>query len=351
MTSETSEKAAGTTSTTTEAVASRGTATTATANTTPARGATQFQQVVQPVWDGVGASLPMIITVATHAHTMWTTYVDATLLKALFGGVFCFFGGVFPTLFAAVQAAEQSGRAVVVESLYDLAEEAQRIIDESKKEEEADDDQQQGTTKTKEYLQHKTLFVLQKMQPEKVQTAFRNLYTVWLGVLSVLLVQFARTLQTAQSIADFLLPPAEQYVTPFVRDSILPHEYQQWTPVIMNWSCKTIGIVLAWTLTSVQIMFASAMQGGLLLATHGYEVLRTRNMRLGGIITDDRRTRDVQERYIAYGLAAGGFCCQLRWGLQLLPFPLTLLLCPFQMCEWALRYGVMKASGVAAASY
>ena len=100
MTSETSEKAAGTTSTTTEAVASRGTAATATTANTPARGATQFQQVLQPVWDGVGASLPMIITVATHAHTMWTTHVDATLLKALLGGVFCFFGGVFPTLFA-----------------------------------------------------------------------------------------------------------------------------------------------------------------------------------------------------------------------------------------------------------
>ena len=103
MTSETSEKAAGTTSTTTtEAVASRGTTATATttANTTPARGATPFQHVLQPVWDGVGASLPMIITVATHAHTLWTTHVDATLLKALFGGVFCFFGGVFPTLFA-----------------------------------------------------------------------------------------------------------------------------------------------------------------------------------------------------------------------------------------------------------
>jgi hypothetical protein len=88
------------------------------------------------------------------------------------GFIFCFFGGVYPTLFAAVQAAENGGRTAVLDALYDLAQEATVIIEESKKDDNADNDKDGKKDVTeasnKEYWQHKTLLVLRKMNPEKV---------------------------------------------------------------------------------------------------------------------------------------------------------------------------------------
>jgi hypothetical protein len=88
------------------------------------------------------------------------------------GIIFCFFGGVYPTLFAAVQAAENGGRTAVLDALYDLAQEATIIVEESKKDDTADEDKDGKKDvveiTNKEYYQRKTLLVLRKMNPEKV---------------------------------------------------------------------------------------------------------------------------------------------------------------------------------------
>lgn len=294
----------------------------------------KLQKLSKPLFEFLCAFLPILIELGQKFHGVWIK-LDNSIVKSIIGFVFCFFGGFYPTLFAAVQAAEQSGRALVVESMYELADETTRIIDESKKDEDQNPDLKKLTNK--EYMKRKTLFVLQKMKPEKVNNAIRNIYTVWLGVISVLVVQFAQTIQMANSIAEFLLPPADHYVTPIVRAAI-PDEYQQWTPVIINWACKTVGMTFAWTLASIRIAFASSMQGGLMLAQNGKEALRKRDIRLGVKF----------DEYLAYGLAAVGFFFQLRCGLNP-PFPLNIVLFPFKIGEWVLRYGVMKASGVAAA--
>ena len=125
-----------------------------------------------------------------------------------------------------------SGRAIVVESISELATEATRIIEESKKDNKDNPDVKKLSNK--EYMKRKTLFVLQKMNPEKINSALRNIYTVWLAVISVLVVQFARTIQMANSIADFLSRPVDRFIAPIVKAAI-PNEYRQWTPVILSW--------------------------------------------------------------------------------------------------------------------
>lgn len=59
-------------------------------------------------------------------------------LLFLYGFVFCFFGGTFPTLFAAIQAAEYGGREAFVKAIGDLSDEALIIIEESKKDNDED---------------------------------------------------------------------------------------------------------------------------------------------------------------------------------------------------------------------
>ena len=101
----------------------------------------------------------------------------------IYGVVFCFFGGTFPTLFAAIQAAEYGGRKTVMNSIVDLADEALLILDEVKKDDDADDDkdgkkdvdQLSGSA----LLKRKTLLVLKKMNPEKIDKAISSIYRVY----------------------------------------------------------------------------------------------------------------------------------------------------------------------------
>jgi len=134
-------------------------------------------------------------------------------LLFLNGAVFCFFGGSFPTLFAAIQAAEYGGRMAVVVAISDLSDEAMIIIEESKKDDAKDEDKDGKKDveqiSSAEYMTRKTKLVLRKMNPEKIDKAIASLYRVWLAVAAVLTIQFARTISMSLAIADFLKKPCK----------------------------------------------------------------------------------------------------------------------------------------------
>lgn len=54
------------------------------------------------------------------------------------------------------------------------------------------------------------------MDPNKVDKAMKSLYTVWLSVMAVLSIQFARTIQMANSIAEFMGQPVDRFIAPIV---------------------------------------------------------------------------------------------------------------------------------------
>lgn len=98
-------------------------------------------------------------------------------------------------------------------AIIDLADEALKIINESKKDDGADDDKD-GKKDVDELtgsqlLKRKTLLVLKKMDPEKIDKAVGSIYKVWLSVAAVLAVEFARTISMALAIAEFLQNPCE----------------------------------------------------------------------------------------------------------------------------------------------
>ena len=110
----------------------------------------------------------------------------------------------------------------------------------------------------------------------------------------------------------------------------------------MGWICKSIGMTLAWTIASIQIAFASSMKGGLMISRAGYKGLLRHKISLGGLIVDNHEDTSVDE-YASYVFAALGFLFQFAVGFNV-PFPLNLFLWPFEMAEWMLRVGVMRAS-------
>lgn len=133
--------------------------------------AKMLQSVAKPLVEAISFLLPPLIVMTGKA---WKAYkkLPQNVARFLTGFVFCFFGGLYPTLFAAIQAAEHGGRKVVVAALSDLADEAMGIIEESKKDDKADDnrdgvsDVQQMSNS--EFVLRKTKLVVKKMNPEKV---------------------------------------------------------------------------------------------------------------------------------------------------------------------------------------
>lgn len=334
MTSETAEKEASTKAGSSPPASTSSTIAVKKATKTFAN---NLKKVSKPAFELLCVLAPIVIQTGNKIYYQWTK-LDDNIIKSIIGFAFCFFGGMYPTLFAGVQAAEQGGRALVVKSIGELSEEATRIINESKKDDKETDPKKQLTNE--EFMRHKTLFVLEKMNPQKVDNALRNIYSVWFAIIAVLVVQFARTIQMANSISDFLTKPVDQYVKPVV-NAMLPPEYRQWTPVLLNWFCKTVGMALAWTLASIRVAFASSLQGGLMLSRSGIKALRERNVDIEGMIGADL-AKEVDD-HAAFGFAAIGFLFQLYCRLSP-PFPFNIIMFPFKMAEWALRYGVMKAS-------
>lgn len=131
-----------------------------------------LQSVARPIINFVTVALPFIVQVC---QTLYGIYVKLPIeaFRFIVGFVFCFFGGVYPTLFAAITAAKHGGLRIMADSVKAIVNEAMTIIEESKKDDAKDDDGD-GVADVdqidgKELLLRKAKLVLTKMNPEKVQ--------------------------------------------------------------------------------------------------------------------------------------------------------------------------------------
>lgn len=196
-----------------------------------------MQSLAKPTIAVVSAALPVLIQFSATAYGFFKK-LPKNVAQFLIGLVFCFFGGLYPTLFAAVQAAKESGVRTVAKAMEDLSEEAMIIIEESKKDDARDDDKDGkadvAQLEGKDLMARKFKLIMTKMNPKKVDNAIGAIYTVWLAVAAVLAIQFARTIAMALAISDFLKKPMNRFVAPTVKLAT-PKEYQKWVPVVLGW--------------------------------------------------------------------------------------------------------------------
>lgn len=64
--------------------------------------------------------------------------------------------------------------------------------------------------------------------------AVAAIYRVWLSVIAVLTIQFARTISLALTISDFIRQPVDRFIAPTIA-LVIPKEYKKWVPVILGW--------------------------------------------------------------------------------------------------------------------
>jgi hypothetical protein len=104
-----------------------------------------LQNVAKPIVAILTLIIPPLFKMTGKAYAVYKK-LPANAIQFIVGFTFCFFGGMYPTVFAAVQAAEHGGRKIVVQAVGDLAEEAMTIIEASKKDDKKDEDKVRGHT-------------------------------------------------------------------------------------------------------------------------------------------------------------------------------------------------------------
>ena len=307
-----------------------------------------LQSIAKPLVGALVVLIPFVIRTVQFVYSYYAKLPQNAILF-ITGFNFCFFGGTFPVLFAALQAAEYGGRKTVMKALSDLADEITIVIEQSKKDD-AEDKDNDGKSDVEqissaEYVSRKTKLVLRKMNPEKVDNAIASIYKVWLAVAAVLSIEFARTISMALTISDFLKKPLNRFVAPTVELAV-PDEYDKWVPVVLAWIAKSIAMSIAWYVQSAISGFASALQGGLMMARAVYQFFVHREMKLFGLIPDDH-TESVVDEGLSYIFAGLGFYTQFRAGFSL-PSPLNYILWPFQLAEYYIRWTITSATNVGA---
>eukprot|EP00814_Leptocylindrus_danicus_P020403 CAMPEP_0116015678 /NCGR_PEP_ID=MMETSP0321-20121206/6990_1 /TAXON_ID=163516 /ORGANISM="Leptocylindrus danicus var. danicus, Strain B650" /LENGTH=326 /DNA_ID=CAMNT_0003485515 /DNA_START=67 /DNA_END=1047 /DNA_ORIENTATION=- len=302
--------------------------------------AEKLEKFVKPIFNAIVIVLPFLIKYVQVLYTFYSKLPD-DIAAMLIGLIFCFFGGLYPTLFAALQAARLSGWDSLVGALKNLNQEIQVILEADKKDSLKDEDgdgiADVNELDSKEFFERKTKLVLTKINPTKVDDALSTIYKVWLGVAAALAIKFARTISLALSLADAINKPVMKYAGPFLEKAV-PKEYSRWIPVVVAWITKSIGMSIAWYIQTIISAFTSAIQGGLMTARAMLKFCAKRGIKLGGFIPEDHNETLIDET-IGYTLAALGFFFQFKVGFDI-TFPFNIPLMPFEMAETWLRWQI-----------
>lgn len=302
-----------------------------------------LMQYSKPVIKAITTATPIIINGCQKAWAFYKS-LSADYLQLIIGFIFCFFGGVFPALFAAIEAAKHGGISNVAEALGDLGDEAMKIIEASKKDDDVDEDKNGvkdvEEIEAKALLLRKAQLVMTKMNPEKIDKALSSMYKVWISVVAVLTLKFAQTISLSVSISKLLKKPADRYITPLVTDAV-PVEYSKWVPVLMGWITKSIGLSIAWSITTILTAVTSALIGGLMMSRALLNIARSRGISFDGKLLKDNNDTTIDEN-LSYVLSLIGIYFQFKIRFNV-PFPLNLFLWPLELGEYFIRWSITKS--------
>jgi hypothetical protein len=291
--------------------------------------------VVQVVAAAGRTILPPTITI-TRAIVDFYRVLPMDAIVAQIGFVYAFAGGYYPTLFAAIQAAQHCGYQSMILALQILADEAVTAIH-------ACDwsSMKSSERRKRDVLLEQTKVVLATIDPVRINDAVAALYTTWMSISIVLEREFARTIALSITIADSIRPLVSFVVNkPF--QLCIPVEYQKWIPILIGWICKAVAMSLAWRIQRVLTAYTSAIAGGLMCSRALFRILRRRGIRLFGLIPKDL-DKSFLDEFLGFVIASFGLYSQIGRGFSFeIPFPLNLVTWPFDLMERWIQWQITK---------
>lgn len=130
------------------------------------RATTLLEASFRPVLALATAILPHVIRATAILKRTWKR-LPADEAQIIIGIIFCFFGGLYPALFAAIQAIKIGGWSTFQGAMNQLSMEVTVILEASKKDDENNKDKKEDE---KTYMMRKLNIVLTKVNPEKVRS-------------------------------------------------------------------------------------------------------------------------------------------------------------------------------------
>jgi len=263
-------------------------------------------------------------------------YHPEELVNVFFGLFLIFFGGLYLTLLATVEAYRMCGWTQTKEYLLDLYEDYKVVRDANAKDNELDENN--DGVRDVEQISKKALatrkikLVLKSCNPQKVTGALSGLNMGFMAVMATLRLQFAQAITLGAVIGDMFQKTADAYLTPLLSRAV-PPDYQKWVPIVLRYICRSIGISFAWFLQRIISAFYSALRGGSLFAK-GLLTFAGRNG-----YTAPFNEGSIFFSAIVLGSALPGIYWQISSGFSM-PFPINLLMMPFSILEWWLTWMV-----------
>ena len=100
----------------------------------------------------------------------------------------------------------------------------------------------------KQLFAHKLAVVVEHIDPPVLTQSFVGIYQGFMGVLTVLKFQFAKSVALGLSIGNALRKPLALFLTPTIAHILPPQHRQRWSPVIINYICKSVAVWVAFYL-------------------------------------------------------------------------------------------------------
>jgi len=300
-----------------------------------------FQQAA-PVLNILGQVVNTVGPAYAHAFRLGVrVYHEAPLdlIQAAAGLGLCFFGGAFCTTIAAAEAFNLVTWSTTRQSLEEIYQDVV-LIREAHEADEKKDEDGDGTADVKqctpsEFAQRKLRVALLAVRdPHRLSVAVGGVYAGWLAVVATLRMNFAKTVTLGVSLATMLDEPATRYGVPILAH-LVPPEFHRWLPVAVRTLVKAVAVAFAWYLQVLLAAVQSALRGGLMCSR---ATLRWAGEH--GLISPLKEEDTYIAEVAGYALALMGCYCQWSWGFSA-PFPLNILLMPFTLVEWTLRWSVV----------
>ncbi len=288
--------------------------------------------------------LPIYVNAFKLGYRLYQT-IGSDLYAAITGLGLCFAGGGYCASIAAIEAFRLSGWDTTRQALLEIYADAKAVYA-AHVEDEKRDDNGDGVADvrqlTPQQLMNRKLAMcaMAVKDPERLMTAVGGLYTAWLAVQGVLRLEFAKTITLGLSIAEMATPALQKIGVP-VLVHITPRPYHHWIGLAIKTSARAIGVALAWRLQVIVSAFHLAMRGGLLFSRSLLRWAQTK-----GYLSSWRESDTYADEVVGYAVASVGFYAQWNWGFGL-PFPLSLLMWPFDGLEWYVRYTITSDGPIA----
>lgn len=293
-----------------------------------------IEAIVTAVTTTVKTCLPPVVA-ATRTVAAFYRTLPKDAIVAQIGLVYCFCGGCYPALFAAVQAAQVCGLQRMIGALGDLTDEAVNAVDA------ASTRIKKQTQSTREMFSEMTLVVMKSVDPAKINNACGALYTTWLGVSTVLEKEFAKTINYAVTLANYVDPVARKILGPPIYLCV-PDDYHRWVPICLGWLSKAVAMRVAWRLQRVLTASTSAVLGGLMFSRAIVRMLHKRGVHMVGVSANEETT--LLDEALGLTVAAAGIYVQLGDGKfnPQVKFPFTLMTWPFEIAENWIQWQITK---------